>query len=477
MFVLTVVPTMDNAYHTMKDFTAIFVPVGLTSIAAVLERQGYAVSIVDADAENLTLEQTIERIVKENPSYVGSTCMTATMDITNKFYARLKEKLPHVKIIVGGPHVSALPKRTLEDSNEIDIVVKGEGEETIIELLDAMEQGRDISAVKGLAFREGNKIIETGDRELIQDLGKLPMPAYHLVKYEHYRAYMWSHWVSGYRKPVGAIFTHRGCFGKCNFCASQVMWGRKIRCFPIQRIKDELDLLVNTYKIKVLYFQDDTFTANNKLVNEVCDYIIEKGYHKQLEINACSRADTAHLPTLKKMRQAGVRWLFIGVESGNQRILDAIHKDITIQQIKDAFEKANAAGLFVSGTYMIGNLGDTRETVMDTINLACEMKQDYAAFSIAVPVPGSDIYDHCIDKGATFPTWNDFGLINSEPIPLNDALGPEALKELRTLAVNRFFKRYSYLIRMLMRFRNVAVVKDFITMYHAVKKAKDTKKY
>ncbi len=245
--------------------------------------------------------------------------------------------------------------------------------------------------------------------------------------------------------------------------------GQKIRYFPIQRIREEIDLLVDKYKIRVLYFQDDSFTANRRMVHEVCDHLIHKGYHKKLEIMVSSRVDTIHPETLRKMRLAGVRWVCFGVESGNQQILDRMGKKIKIAQVKEAFRKAREAGLFVAGNFMIGHLGEQHETAIDTINLACELDEDYASFAIAIPFPGTELYQHCLDKGIPLPPWNNFGSVNSPPIALNDNLGPEELMKIRRLATSRFFKRPGYFLKLLSRFRPLPVVFDFLKMYVALR--------
>jgi radical SAM superfamily enzyme YgiQ (UPF0313 family) len=249
-----------------------------------------------------------------------------------------------------------------------------------------------------------------------------------------------------------------------------VIFGQRIRYFPLERIKREMDLLVDKYNIKILYFQDDTFTANERMVNDICDYITEKGYDKKLEINVSTRPDAVCLPTLRKMKNAGVKWICFGVESGNQRILDRMGKGISVQQIKDAFKKANDVGLYVNGNFMIGHLGETYESAMDTINLACSLGQDYASFSIAIPLPGTELYRHCVDNGIRLPSWSGFGNVNSPPIPLNDGLSSDLIRKLRILAVNRFFKRSAYLIRLSGRFHFLSLIKDFVRMHIALKK-------
>ncbi len=474
--VLVVVPTMENAYHNLQEFAAVSPPIGLASVAATAEKAGYEVSIIDGDAEQLTLDRTIEKIVEKNPDYVGSTIMTATMDITRIFYEKLKNKLPKVTVIVGGPHVSALPEQTLKDSNEIDISVVGEGDETIIDILSTLESGSDLKDVKGIAYRSNGRIVLTGAKPPIKDLSALPLPAFHLFDSTLYRSYGWNNWVNGYRAPLGIIFTGRGCIGKCNFCAAHTVFGKGIRFFSMQQIKDQLDYLIDKWGIRVLYFQDDTFTANRTMVNDICDYIIEKGYNRRLEIMVSSRADTVHLPTLKKMREASVRWICFGVESGSQEILNRMNKHITIEQIKKAYALSREAGLFIAGNFMLGHLGETRETAMDTIRLACELDQEYASFAIAIPLPGTELYRHCQDKGIPLPTWNDFGNVNTPPIPLNESLGAEELMGLRSLAMNRFFKRPGYIMRLLIRLSPLSVIRDFIKMYFVVRAERRAKR-
>jgi anaerobic magnesium-protoporphyrin IX monomethyl ester cyclase len=468
-FILVVIPTLENAYHRFMDFVARSIPIGLVSIAAVLEKEGLEVEIIDGDAEGLSFEETLRRTLATRPDYVGSTTMTATMDITERFYRALKKEIPEVRVIVGGPHVSALPQKTLEECGEIDLIVKGEGEETVIELLRALQSDQGLAGVRGICFREKDRIVETENRGRIENLGRLPLPAYHLLKYDRYRSYGWNKWVQGHRSPLGILFAGRGCFGKCNFCATKVVLGQKIRFFPVQRIKDEIDLLMDQYKIRVLYFQDDNFTANRRMVHEVCDYLIQKGYSERLEIMVSSRVDTVNPEILGKMRKAGVRWICFGVESGNQEILDGMGKKIKISQVKEAFRLARQAGLFIAGNYMIGHIGERIDTAMDTINLACELDEDYASFAIAIPFPGTELYQHCLEKGIPLPPWNDFGSVNSPPIPLNDRLDRDELMRLRRLATSRFFKRPVYLLKLLFRFRPLPVITDFLKMYFALR--------
>lgn len=478
VFALVVVPTMENAYHTLKDFVAITPPMGLASIAACILPTGREVVIIDGDAEQLTLDQAIEQLVSLKPDYVGMTVMTATMDITRIFCTQLKTHLPNTLIIVGGPHLSALPEQTLKDVAAIDIGVIGEGDDTIVELLNVIDSGTDLDTVAGIVFRDPSRgPHQTAVRGPLKNLDKLPLPALHLLNPKLYRSYGWNDWVSGYRQPLGVIFTGRGCVGKCNFCAAHTVFGRGVRYFTLEQVKNQIDYLVNEWQIRILYFLDDTFTANRKMVNDICDYLIQKGYNKRLEILVSSRVDTIHPPTLQKMRQAGVRWVCFGVESGNQEILSRMHKNISIEQIHKAFKLTHEADLFIAGNFMIGHIGETEQTAMDTINMACELDQDYVSFAIAIPLPGTELYAHCVETGIVIPPWNDFGSVNTPPIPLNSGLDADTLIQLRDIAVSRFFKRPSYILKLMLRMRGWRVLKSFISMFLAIRIEKAKKRF
>jgi len=241
-------------------------------------------------------------------------------------------------------------------------------------------------------------------------------------------------------------------------------------------IKKQIDYLIENWNIRILYFQDDTFTANRKLVNEICDYILEKGYQKRLEIMVSSRVDTLHPPTLKKMRTASVRWMGLGIESGNQEILQHMHKRITLEQIAKAYQMIREADIHIAGNFMLGHINETWQTAMDTIQIACRLDQDYASFAIAIPLPGTELFQYCQEKNIPLPSWNDFGSVNTPPIPLNKGLDAQALLKLREIATNSFFKRPMYLAKLLWRFRPLKVIKDFLTMYLAIKSEKRAKR-
>lgn len=475
---LVVIPTMENAYHNLQDFVAIQPPIGLLSIAASVESSGRTSVIIDGDAKQFNFEQTVDRIVGLQPDYVGATVMTATMNLTCIFFEMLKKRLPHTPVIVGGPHISALPEQTLIDAPAFDICVIGEGDETVIELLDALDKGVDLGGVAGITYRGlDGTIHRTESRCPIKNLSVLPLPAYHLIESSLYRSYGWQGWINGNRHPFGVIFTGRGCVGKCNFCAAHTVFGRGVRYFSLDQIKAQIIFLVEEWHIRILHFLDDTFTANRKMVEEICDFIIEKGFHRRLEIMVSSRVDTVYPPTLKKMREAGVRWICFGVESGNDEMLKRMHKNITVEQVRRAFKLAREADLFIVGNFMVGHIGETDASARDTLRLSCELDYEYSSLAIAIPLPGTELYDYCLEQKIPLPEWNDFGNVNTPPIPLNKNLGVEELLKLREESVNAFFKRPIYLLRLLWRLSAFRVLRDFAKMYLALRREKANKRF
>ena len=473
--VLVCAPSMEKAYHGLQSFVAVIPPTSLLTIASCLERAGHEVMLLDGDGLSLDFENTLSKALSYKPDYVGLTSMTATMDIAMCFCERIKEANHAITTILGGIHATALPVKTIEDYPCVDYVVKGEGEYTVVKLLDILASGGSCDSLEGMTFRKGSRIIDNPQPKPIYNLDDLPLPAYHLLNYSRYRSYGWNGWETGVRAPVGVIYTARGCYRNCSFCSSKVVSGRGIRCFSVKRVMEELDVLVRRYKIKILYIQDDTFAVNKKRAMEICEEILRRGY--TLEIMIAARCDEVDSELYKKLREAGVTWCCYGVESGNQEILNSIGKGITLDNVYNAFEAANRAGFHIGGNFMLGFPDETWDTAMDTIHLAVkELKMDYASFAICVPYPGTDIYYNAIARGIKMPEWTNFGLVNTPPIALSE-LTVGQLYALRRIATIRFFSRPQYVGRILRKFKKNIVMRDFVNTGAAIIKEIAAKRF
>lgn len=305
-------------------------PLGLEYIAAMLEVNGHNVQIIDAEVEKLTMKETVKKVKHTNPEIIGFTATTPVIKRANKISILLKEENPDIISIVGGPHPTALPKKTLEEFNSFDYVCKGESEYTIIELLKSIENKAKIDNVNGIAFRKEGKVVETPDRPFIKSLDNLPFPARHLIDQTKYTIET----VHGERGRFTTIQTSRGCPFKCIFCYPVL--GNRVRYRSPESVVNELKIIEEKYKVNVVGFVDDIWTLNLKRAKAICDMIIKEGL--DLEWGCTSRVDTIDRELLEKMNKAGCVRINYGVESGDPDILRVIKKGITIDQAKKSLQ-------------------------------------------------------------------------------------------------------------------------------------------
>jgi len=380
------------AYH-IESFSIVKMkvpPLGLAYLASMLEQNGHEVKIIDAPTLELSTSQIEKELKKNQPEIIGVTATTPTIYNALEVIKAAKKVCPHSFTILGGPHSSFLPIETLKECPVLDAVCIGEGEETIVELAETLEGKGDLTKVKGIAFRSKERIVKNPPRPLIENLDSLPFPAWHLLPVDHYS-------VLGRKSLVCHMMTSRGCPFQCIFCSSSLLFGKKYRARSARNVVDEMEYLVSEYNPESIEFSDDEFTLNRRRVEKICYEIKRRG----LEISwACSsRVDTISRSLLEKMRKAGCFFIYYGIESGSQRILDFIRKGIKIDQIKKAIKWAKEAGIKTLGSFIIGFPDETREEVKKTIEFSKRLKLDFAQFSIATPYPGTDLYDMARREG------------------------------------------------------------------------------
>jgi len=463
-------PTRENAYRELKQFAFTAPPMGLAYIAAFLEEKGLPVDIIDSDASGLDLKQTIESIKEQTPKYVGVTAMTATMGIAGTLIKRLRRVLPEAMIILGGVHATALPKQTMEELPEIDVVVMGEGEHTAYELISALDEDKgfnSLAKVKGICFRKGDQIVENEKRPVNTDLDSLPFPARHLLPMDVYEGPGWFRWSHGYTKPFVPIFTARGCPYNCNFCASNIMAGRRVRYRSVENVMAEIDHLKETYGIKILSIEDDTFTLKKERAISICKELIKRNY--KLHIMCETRVDQVNEELLHYMKRAGVEWLFFGVESGNQEILNRTRKGITLKQVRSAIRMTKKAGIGTHAGFILGHLGETKETAMQTIRFLMELMPDHTGIATLIPFPGSRIWDYCQENNIPLPQdWNDYGMVNSIPISINPGLNSKDILELRDKAIWTYHSNPKRILRLFKTYNKRLLVKDHLFVAYAL---------
>ena len=431
-------------------------PLNLLYLASYARSKGHKVAVVDAETESLDFETTKERVLAENPDLLAMTVPTPAMYPTDQL-TQLIKKDSDVKMVVGGYHPSAIPVQTLQDLEAVDFVIAGEGEETLADLADALETNRPLKEVKGLVFRENGRIVQNPTRPRIKDLDSLPFPARDLVKQEFYRLPQIKRITSN--SYATSLVTSRGCPYDCNYCSSKQVWERKLTFRSAENVVDEIEECVEKYNVRDFTIYDDLFTLVKRRVIEIC-YEIRR---RKLDINwyCMGRVDTISGELLHHMDRAGCRQIHFGLESGNQTVLDSVRKQTTLDHARRAMKLMKKTRIMAAGSFMIGNPGETEETVNDTINFARELQLDYPSFYIATPYPGTDLYNYALEKGIINKdvTWKDFRVISkTRPLLLFGGLDREQLQKLKRKAYMSVYLNPNYLMRRATQIRSLSEV-------------------
>jgi radical SAM superfamily enzyme YgiQ (UPF0313 family) len=367
-----------NPYYPISETPS--PPLGLAYLGAALEQAGTQVKILDYVVYPYRRD-ALESVLKEfKPHVAGATAVSMTFDHAEQILKDVKTSDPQVLTVMGGPHVTFYAQETLETFAELDVVVIGEGEETLVELLRAVKCARDFDTVSGIAYRVGSKIKSTAKRERIKNLDTLPLPARHLLPLGRYRAL---------GLPM-SITTSRGCPYQCIFCVGRKMVGARVRYHSADRVAAELQYLANL-KFHQINIADDLFTANQNHCLAVCEEILKKNF--KTNWTAFARVDTVSERLLSKMKSAGCTAVSFGIESANPAILNTIKKGITVQQARDAVRKCLRVGIRPYASFILGLPGETPETIKETSAFAANLQQEGLAygFHILTPFPGTEV--------------------------------------------------------------------------------------
>ena len=402
-------------------------PLGLSFIAAALEAAGVEVKILDYVVFPYSRSLLEADIKSFKPAIVGLTAVTMTFDNAMTVVKDAKIIDPGIIAVMGGPHVTFRAAETLEENPELDGIVLGEGEETIAELVRAIEKNRDWNSIKGLVFKNGTEIVHTGHKKPGIDIDSLPLPARHLLPLGRYRALNLSI----------SMTTSRGCPFKCIFCVGRKMVGAKVRYRDPVKVVDEMESLA-AYGFSQINLADDLFTANAGHCTAVCDEILNRGLH--VKWTSFARVDTVSLEVLKKMRAAGCTAVSFGVETGSAAILKTIRKGITLDQVVDAVKLCTKAGLQPYASFILGLPGETEKTLKETLafgNRLEELGVSYG-FHLLAPFPGTEVRDRCDDYDIRITTddWSQYHA--NRAIVENRGIRPEVLDKVAIGWMNRF---------------------------------------
>lgn len=438
-------------------------PSGLLYLASYLESKGVEIRLYDAQvAENPLLEE-IERF---KPDLVGITCTTALV-YSMEHTAKLVKDNFDVPIVVGGVHPTVLPDDTLKDKN-IDFIVRGEGEVTSHELLLALKSGR-FGNVLGLSYKKNGRIIHNPPRPLIKNLDDLPYPAYNLVDFDKYKTSP----DLDFGSRLMVVYGSRGCPYNCIFCANRLLTKGRWRLRSVKNFVGEIDLLVKKHKSNFFFMGDNDFTINRKWVLEFCEEYKKRG-HANIPWEANARVDQLDEELLVKMKEAGCKLIMLGVESGVQRILDLMHKQITLEQVEKAVRMIKKAGLLARASFILGMPTETHEESLQTIRFSRRLPLDQVRFAIATPFPGTELYDMAIKEGMKVDDWTKFSLMvgytGHDPVYVPKGRTAEEIKSLQRKANMGFFMQPRIIWSMAKRMRSFRDVKKMVMgLFHFVR--------
>ena len=434
-------------------------PNGLAMLAAVARQKGYKVAIIDGTALNLSFDEVAKKVIELNPKYVGLTAVTISIFNAIEVAKKIKEKNNSIKIILGGPHITAVPDETFKRFEDIiDIGVLGEGELTIIELLNSLEKNKNLKKINGIIYKKNNEIVLTNPREFIKDLDSLPIPAWDilpdLAKYYCPPAHT-------LRKfPAAMLVTSRGCPGQCTFCDNKV-FGRKYRWHSAEYMINLVKILKENYGIKEIQFKDDNFLVNRLGLKKFCELLIKEKI--DMVWSCAGRVDMVNPEILKLMKKAGCLSIWYGLESGSNEILKTIKKNITVEQIKKAVHWTHEAGISAAGTFMLGMPTETEEDIKKTIKLLLDLPLDEFHMSHLIPFPGSEIYNTADNYGVFERDWKKMHGWSILFVP--KGLTKEKLTYYSNLAFKKFFFRPRIILSYAKKIKSLKLLKIYFEAF------------
>lgn len=422
-------PLLKGVYHHQ-----LYLPLGLAYLAAVLEEAGCEVKVIDCPAMEITHEQLEHELSSFNPLIVGITSMTSTVNSALLSAKTAKKACPYALVVLGGPHATFMDNEIIANEMAVDVVVRGEGEKTFLEIVQKTLRKKALREIAGITFRNGSEIVRTSDREYIKSLDELPLPAYKYFQLEKYRLF---------GKKILPVITSRGCPFQCSFCVTSRLFGKTFRVRSPGNIVAELEILRNDYGAEAFTFYDDTLTLDKKRILDVCEEMRNRKIG--LPWDCQTRVDRVSKEILLEMKRSNCQQVFFGVESGSQKILEAVKKGTTVEQNEKAIRLAKEVGLFVSVSVILGYPGETAETLQQTVNFLKRTKPDDVYLCVATPYPGTELRSLIEDLGWKISlNWEHYD--TTTPVFENPSISSEEIMKLRRTFYDGFYSP-SYILR------------------------------
>lgn len=437
-------------------------PIYLSYTAAVLDNAGFEVSFIDAIMDELSIEEFAQQVHELAPCLALLETSTPSIEFELETAAAIKRLSPKTFVALLGSHVTYFDRETVAENPAVDAVIRGEFEYTAADLARALEAtgdaqaraGSNLSGVLGLTYRDADGDVRANpDRPLFEPLDQMPFPARHIVAGDGYRAGIYS---GGY--PT-AMVSSRGCPYRCTFCLwPDILYGHRFRSRSAENVVDEIEEAVRVYGRDEVYFDDDTFTIDRRRVMDICHLILQRGLEKEVEWIAQCRVDTVDREMLEAMKAANCGYILFGVESGSPEMLKKMKKGITLDKVRSAFELARQVGIKTQAFFLFGIPGETQETIRETIEFAKEINASSTQFAVAIPHPGTALYEECKANGwLTSENWADY---TSEASLIETPwLSAAEVEEARVRAYREFYYRPRFIVGEALKIRRLADIK------------------
>jgi radical SAM superfamily enzyme YgiQ (UPF0313 family) len=435
-------------------------PINLAQLAAfVRDRLGTPVELWDFGVRSYSPDAFAAQLRDAAPDVVGFTAMTPLVKTAARMAAVVKATRPDALTVVGGPHCSAIPRRTLTEFPSFDLGVVGEGEVTLAEIGAAVQRGdRQPRGLAGTVYREAGEIVCAPPRPLLANLDDLPYPARDLLDFSAYQGSS-SPGLSSKLRNITELFTSRGCPVHCFFCASHVTHRTKVRFRSAKHVLGEVRECVERYGVDHFTIDDDTFTFGRERLLEICDGLREVGVSWDCD----SRVTNVDEELLQRMAASGCVKVAFGVESGSPRMLEMVRKRITVPQIETSFAAARRAKLLTAAFVMIGaHPSETPEEVEQTFRLMLRIKPDFVMVYLAVPYPGTDLHEAmCAEGLIESEDWDEYDIVRGEPVWHTQRFSATELVRLQRSMYRRIYLRPGFIWRKLTMLRSLDDLRYF----------------
>ena len=457
----------ERVYQSLaQSLAAVENPVWAGLIATFVRRKGISVMVLDAEAEQLTPAQAAARVADLNPRLAAvvvyghqPSASTQNMPGAGAVVSAIKDLSPVTPVLMLGGHVAALPERTLQEER-CDFVTRDEGVCGVVDLVAAFRASAtpDLSRVRGLVYRLGNRLVANGAGPLERNLDEaMPEVSWDLLPMSRYRAHNWHCFGHLQREPYAALYTTLGCPYHCSFCCIQAPFksgeqagGQRAginsyRFWSPERVIAQIDVLVERYGVRNIKIADEMFVLHPRHVGRICDLIVERGY--DLNIWAYARIDTVKDGMAEKLKRAGFNWLAFGIEAANDRVLTDVNKRYKISEVYTTVKKVQDAGINIIGNYIFGLPEDTLESMQETLDLALDLNCEFANFYSAMAYPGSQLYGQARALNWKLPeTWSGYSqhAVDTLPLPTKHLSAGEVLA-FRDEAFHTYFTHAPYL--------------------------------